>query len=95
MLNILAEMTVLGINIDNQLNFNKLISNMCNETGRQFNGLQRLKFYLNCSNRLSTYKMLSSPILTTVPWMFTSTLSLSKLEYLQKRAIIFVLDGVK
>ena len=43
MLNLTDDMTVLGITIDSQLNFNVHVSNMCNKAGRQLNVLQRLK----------------------------------------------------
>ena len=42
-LNLTDDMTVLGINIDNKLNFNSHVSSMCNKAGRQLNVLQRLK----------------------------------------------------
>ena len=38
-----ADMTVLCITIDSQLNFNVHVSNMCNKAGRQLNVLHRLK----------------------------------------------------
>ena len=42
-LNLTDDMTVLGISIDNKLNFNSHVSSMCNKAGRQLNVLQRLK----------------------------------------------------
>ena len=36
-LNLTDDMTVLGINIDNKLNFNSHVSSMCNKAGRQLN----------------------------------------------------------
>ena len=53
MLNLTDDMTVLGITIDSQLNFNVHVSNMCNKAGRQLNVLQRLKGSLDYSSRLS------------------------------------------
>ena len=69
MLNLTNHMTVLGFNIDSQLNLNVYVSNMCNKTGRQLNVLQRLKDSLYYSSRLSIYNVLSCPILTTARGM--------------------------
>ena len=52
-LDLIDDMTVLGINIISQLNFNVHVSNMCNKAGRQLNALQRLKGSLDYSSRLS------------------------------------------
>ena len=49
-------MTVLGVDIDDKLNFNSHVSNMCNKAGRQLNVLQRLKGSLDYASRLSIYK---------------------------------------
>ena len=94
MLNLTDDMTVLGITIDSQLNFNVHVSNMCNKAGRQLNVLQRLKGSLDYSSRLSIYKsfIMSNFNYCPVVWMFTSKYSLSKLEGIQKRALRFVLD---
>ena len=89
-----ASMNVLGINIDDKLNFNSHVSNMCNKAGRQFNVLQRLKGSLDYASRLSIYKsfIMSNFNHCPVVWMFTSKSSLSKLEDIQRRALRFVLD---
>ena len=47
-----ASMNVLGINIDDKLNFNSHVSNMCNKAGSQLNVLQRLKGSLDYASRL-------------------------------------------
>ena len=52
------DMTVLGINIDSQLNFNVHVFDMCNKSGRELNVLQRLNGSLDYSRRLSMYKSL-------------------------------------
>ena len=93
MLNLTDDMTVLGITIDSQLNFNVHVSNMCNKAGRQFNVLQRVKGSLDYSSGLSIYKsfIMSNFNYCPVVWMLTSKSSLSKLEGIQKRAFRFVL----
>ena len=87
-------MTVLGINIDNKLNFNSHVSGMCYKAGRQLNVLQRLKGSLDYASRLSIYKsyIMSNLNYCPVVWMFTSKSSLLKLETIKKRALRFVLD---
>ena len=67
-LNLADDMTVLGIAIDSQLNFNVHVSNMCNTAGRQLNVLQRLKGSLDYSNRLSVYKSFIMSNLIIAPW---------------------------
>ena len=89
-----ASMNVLGINMDEKLNLNSHISNMCNKAGRQLNVLQRLKGSLDYASRLSIYKsfIMSNFNYCPVVWMFTSKSSLSKLEDIQRRVLRFVLD---
>ena len=71
-LNLTDDMTVLGINIDNKLNFNSHVSSMCNKAGRQLNVLQRLKGSLDDASRLSIYKsfIMSNFDYCPVVWMF-------------------------
>ena len=87
-------MNVLGVNIDDMLNFNSHVSNVCNKASRQLNVLQRLKGSLDYASRLSIYKsfIMSNFNYCPVVWMFTSKSSLSKLEDIQRRALRFVLD---
>ena len=96
-LNLTDDMTVLGINIDNKLNFNSHVSSMCNKAGRQLNVLQRLKGSLDYASRLSIYKsfIMSNFDYCPVVWMFTSKSALLKLETIfKKRALRFVLDEI-
>ena len=74
MLNLTDDMTVLGITIDSQLNFNVHVSNVCNKAGRQLNVLQRLKGSLDYSSRLSLYKSLimSNLTIAPAPWYWCS-----------------------
>ena len=80
-LNLTDDMTVLGINTDNKLNFNSHVSSMCNKAGRQLNVLQRLKGSLDYTSQLSIYKsfIMSNFNYCPVVWMFTSKSSLLKL----------------
>ena len=93
-LNLTDDMTVLGINIANKLNFNSHVSSMCNRAGRQLNVLQRLKDSLVYASRLSINEsfIMSNFNYCPVVWMFTFKSSLLKLETIKKRALRFVLD---
>ena len=66
--NLTDAMTVLGVDIDDKLNFNSHVSNMCNKAGRQLNVFQRLKGSLDYASRLSIYTILLCRILIIVPW---------------------------
>ena len=93
-LNLTDSMIVLGVDIDDKLNFNSHVSNMCNKAGRQLNVLQRLTGSLDYASRLSIYKscIMWNFNYCPVVWLFTSKSSLSKLEDIKKRALRFVLD---
>ena len=58
-LNLTDDMTVLGINIDNKLNFNSHVSSMCNKAGRQLKkSVQHISTdRLNQSSRLNRYTL--------------------------------------
>ena len=93
-LNLTDAVTVLCVDIDDKLNFNSHVSNMCNKAGRQLNVLQRLKGSLDYASRLSIYQsfIMSNFNYCPVVWMFTSKSSLPKLQDIKKRALRFVLD---
>ena len=79
-------MTVLGVDIDDKLNFNSHVSNICNKAGRQLNVLQHLKGALDYASRLSIYKSVIMSNFNYHPMvlMFTLKSSLSKLKDIQK-----------
>ena len=60
-------MKVLGIDIDDRLNFDGHVSNMCIKAGRQFNALQRLKGHLIKIAAWRYIRVLLCRILITVP----------------------------
>ena len=78
-LNLTDSMIVLGVDIDDKLNFNSHVSNMCHKAGRQLN-------VLAYASRLSIYKSFIMSNFNYCPavWMFTSKSSLSKLKDIQK-----------
>ena len=90
----MERMKVLGITIDDKLNFSEHISNVCIKAGRQLNVLQRLKRVLDYKSRMAIYNsfVMSNFNYCPIVWMFTSKKSLEKIENIQKRALRFVLN---
>ena len=82
---------LLGVQIDDKLNFNLLITNIYRYTENQLNALTRLKLFL----RFEAKKVLVNSYFFSnfnyylLVWMFSSAKSLNKIESLQKRAIHF------
>ena len=85
--------TILGVIVDNKLNFNDHICMLCAKASKQLNALQRLIKSLNKDSKLAIYKsfIMSDFNFCPVVWMFTSKSSLNKLEDIQRRALRFVL----
>ena len=76
----MERMKVLGITIDDKLNFPEHISNVCIKAGRQLNVLQRLKRVLDYKSRVAIYNsfVMSNFNYCPIVWMFTSKKSLEK-----------------
>ena len=85
--------TILGVIVDNKLNFNDHIYTLCAKAGKQLNALQRLSKSLDKDSKLAIYKsfIMSNFNFCPVVWMFTSKSSLNRLEDIQRRALRFVL----
>ena len=66
-------MKVLGVKIDDKLNFTEHISDVCTKTGRQLNILQRLKKVLDYKIRMTIYKsfIMSKFNYCWIVWMVT------------------------
>ena len=90
-LNLTDDMTVCGIKIDSQLNFNSHASNMCNKAVRHLNVLQRPKNSLDYASRLSIYDSFIVSNKCIMLWVFSFKSSSSKLEDIKKGALGFVL----
>ena len=86
--------TILGVIVDNKLNFNDHIYTLCPKTGKKVNALQRLSKSLDKYSKLAIYKrfIMSNFNFCPVVWMFTSKSSLNRLEDIQRRALRFVLS---
>ena len=80
--------------IDNKLNFNHHINNICKSASNQLNALIRLKHLLGLEERkvlVNTFVM-SNFNYCSVVWNFSSAQSLNKIENLQKRTLRFLLN---
>ena len=83
---------LLGVQIDNQLNFSLHISNICRSAANQLNALIRLKRFLifEVKKTLINSYFYSNFNYCLLVWMFSSAKSLNKVESLQKRALRFL-----
>ena len=88
------EIKVLGVTLDEKLNFNSHISGLCKKASRQINILKRLSKYLNQESRVSIYKSFISSNFNYCPvaWIFCGKRNSNKLEKLQERALRFVFN---
>jgi hypothetical protein len=85
---------LLGVNIDNKLNFDNHISIICKKAGKQINALRRLSKVLNVSTKLKIYNSFIYSNFNYCPVVF-NTFSIQhgkKLDKLQERALRFVFD---
>ena len=91
----LSKVKLLGIEIDEKINFNHHINKICKTASNQLNALIRLEHLLGFEERkvlLNTFVMSKFNYCSLV-WNFSSAQSLSKIENLQKRALRFLLKN--
>ena len=83
---------ILGITIDQKLNFHEHISNICKSAARQLNVLKRLHKYLNLEARLGIYRcyLLSNFNYCPIIWHFCNIEQTKLMEKIQERALRFV-----
>ena len=83
---------LLAIHLDDKLNFNLYISNICRSAANQLNALIRLKNYLsfNAKRVLINSYIISNFNYCPLVWMFSTAKSLNIIESLQKRALRFL-----
>ena len=89
-----SSVKLLGVTLDDKLNFNPHISNLCRSAANQLNALMRLKHLLNPEERkilIESY-FISNFVYCSLVWMFSHAKSLNKIECLQKRALRFLLN---
>ena len=90
-----SSVKLLGVQIDNQLNSNLNLSNICRSTVNQLNALISLKRFLAFEEKktLINSNYYSNFNYYPLVWMFSSAKSLNKVESLQKRALRFLYDN--
>ena len=83
---------MLGVTLDDKLNFNEHIRNMCQTASCQINALKRISNFLNEQCRMHVYKSFISANFNYCPivWLFCGKTNLKKLEKLQERALATV-----
>ena len=78
----MERMRVLGVTIDDKLNFSEHISKVCIKAGRQLNVLQRLKRVIDFKSRIAVNNLFITIIINfnycPIVWMFTSKRSVEK-----------------
>ena len=86
--------TLLGVNIDCQLNFDIHISEICKKGAKQINVLGRLSRLLDTQSKLVIYRCFIMSLFNycTSVWFFCSKSSSLKLEKIQERALRFVFN---
>ena len=91
---IVTSVKLLGITIDNRLNFDKHISSICKSAANQLNALVRLKTFLGSNERkvLVNSFTLSNFNYCPLVWFISSSISLRKIKNLHKRALRFLLN---
>ena len=91
---IVPSVKLLGITIDDRLNFNEQISSICKSAANQLNALVRLKTFLGSNERevLVNSFVLSNFNYCLLVWFVSSSTSLGKIESLHERALRFLLN---
>ena len=85
----LSAVKLLGIEINNKLNFNNHINTICRSAANQLNALIRLRRFLGIAERKALIQsfVLSHFNYCPLLWMLPSVKSLNKIENLQQRVL--------
>ena len=97
MIKSVSSVELLGILIDDKLNFNLHISKICKSAANQLNALIRLDQFLSFHSKevlINSY-IISNFNYCLLVWMFSSTRSLNKIKNLQKRALRFLYNDIE
>ena len=89
-----SSVELLGVHIDDKLNFNLHISKICRSAANQLHALIRLQMFLNFEEKKTLINSYFYSNFNYCPlvWMFSSAKSLNKVESLQKRALRFLYE---
>ena len=89
-----VEIKVLGVTLDDTLNFKSYVTDICNRASRQINSIKRFAKYPKIERRLSVYNISIQSNCSYCPlaWIFCGRKKSNKLEKLQERALRIVFD---
>ena len=92
MIKSVASFQLLGVQIDDKLNFDIHVSSLCKSAAKQLNAMIRLKEFLNFNAKkvLVNSYIMSNFNYCPLVWMLCSAKSQFKIESLQKRALRFL-----
>ena len=84
-----SSVNVLVIELDQDLNFNDHIMNICSKSARQMNALSRIRSQLDIRSRLCVYNsyIVSNFNYCITVWMFTNKKNMAKLDKVNERAV--------
>ena len=84
--------TLLGINIDDHLNFNNHVKMLCSKANRQLRVMYRFKRLLGEKEKMTLFRAFTLSIFNFCPtaWTFCSITNIRKMEKIQERALRFV-----
>ena len=85
---------LLGVNLDNKLNFSKHISNVCRRVHNQIQVIKRFRHILSDSSKARLYKAFIMPHFQyrSTIWHFCGARNSEKLELLNKHVLRIILD---
>ena len=92
-----ATVKLLGVTLDNKLNFDTHISNLCKKAATQLNVLKRLRSFIGFEQKKVLVQSFVYSNFNYCPlvWYFSSMKSLQKIEKLQERALRFLYNDRK
>ena len=89
--------TLMGVILDSQLNYNLHITEICKRAGRQLNVLKRVSSYLSIKARMAILKtfIISHFNFCPVVWHHCGKVNTIKMEKIQERALRYVFSDYK
>lgn len=89
-----SSVTLLGVQIDQKLNFKDHITKLCKQAAKQINVLKRLSNLLDRQSKLLIYNSFISSVFNYSPlvWSFTTKGCITMIEKINERALRFVLN---
>ena len=91
----MSSVRLLGVQLDDKLNFSLHVNNICKSAANQLSALIRLNNFLCFAGKrvlINSYFMSNFNYCPLV-WMFANATSLKKIENLQKRALRFLYNN--